>query len=77
MKLIITTAAIALTLTGCASVAPFGDGAYVAKVATDMQNPQLVADAYCDKQDKVAYIENATAKRAVFTCRSSAVSTAR
>jgi hypothetical protein len=69
MKLI-TTAAVVLTLTGCASVAPFGDGAYVAKVASDIQNPQLVADSYCNKQGKVAYIENATATRAVFTCRS-------
>lgn len=68
MKTIITTAT-AFVLTGCASVAPFGDGKFVAKVASDIQNPALVADSYCNKQDKVAYIENQTAKRAVFTCR--------
>ncbi len=62
-----------LTLAGCASVAPFGDGYYVAKVATDMQTPLLVAEAYCDKQGKVAYVQNATPKRAVFACRGTAI----
>jgi hypothetical protein len=60
-----------LALTGCASVTPFGDGgAYLAKVATDTQSPVLVADSYCNKQDKVAYVENVTPKRAVFVCKS-------
>jgi len=60
-------------LAGCASVAPFGDGYYVAKVATDTQAPILVAESYCDKQGKVAYVQNATPKSVVFACRDTAI----
>jgi hypothetical protein len=70
MKASIVIVAV-LALTGCASVAPFGDGgAYVAKVATDTQNPTLVAESYCSKQGKVTYVENATPHQVVFTCKS-------
>jgi hypothetical protein len=42
-------------------------------VSTDMQAPVLVAESYCDKQGKVAYVQNATPKSAVFACRSAAL----
>jgi hypothetical protein len=41
------------------------------QVGSDIQNPTLVADAYCNKQVKVAFFDNLTPKRAVFSCQAS------
>lgn len=69
----LATIGASLWLAGCFSVSPFGDAAggfLVAKVEVDgLQDPVLLADRYCDKRGAVAYIQNSTPTRAVFTCR--------